>query len=303
MAKLIEDIKCEERLISHFGLQSLHYSHTTSPIRRITDYITHYNIKAYLNHTEMLPASFVREIAIWANERQDEIAQAEREQQDFDSALYASTHINQIMKGKVTGFRSLVEGKISGAHDILVIVENEETGIKVQIPAPLILGPTKEVKISQYGSALIKKSGTKALLSLCQEVTFKIAEANPITRTVYGSTYLSTDYTKVNFLGEVYGGMVTTRVSNLGQQSDIFAATHQDSHGRRDSRDHRRQADTQEEDEPHGKKGHSGKGKGKHTSQSYKSYKQALAEWEDYTYEDYLEETADTQTPDDDDTM
>ena len=62
-------------------------------------------------------------------------------------------------------------------------------------------------------------------------------------------------------------------------------------------------ADELDEDEVSSHKKHSGKGGKKHTSQSYKSYKQALAEWEDYTYEDYLEEMADIQSSDDDDTM
>lgn len=207
LGELIEHIKEEEKLISHFGLQSLHYSHTTSPIRRITDYVTHYNIKAYLNHTEMLPISIVKEIAQWANERQDAIDQAERELAEFNSALYCESHINEVLKGRICGFKSLVDGKISGAKDIMVIVESPEKGIKVQIPAIEILGEGalgKNIGISQFSSAIVNKQTGAGLLRLCEDVTFKIAEADRITRTAYASTNIAKDFTQTNFLQEQY---------------------------------------------------------------------------------------------------
>lgn len=219
LQELIENIKQEEKVISHFGLQSEHYSHTTAPIRRITDYVTHYNIKAYLNHTPMLPMSVVREIAEWANEREDEIIKAEREQHEFNSALYCEDRINEVMKGRISGFRSLVEGRISGAKDIMVIVENEETGVRVQIPAIEILASKyshfNDVKISTFGSGLVTKGG-KPLVTLCEEVTFKVAEASRVTRTVYASTNLTKDFTQTSFLAELQElAEVTTDVSQI----------------------------------------------------------------------------------------
>lgn len=215
LGELIEDIKNEEKLISHYGLQSTHYSHTTAPIRRITDYVTIYNIRAYQNHTEMIPISVVKEIAQWANERQDAIDQAERERDEVNSALYCESHINEVLKGRICGFKSLVDGKISGAKDIMVIVESIEKGIRVQIPAIEILGEGaigKNIGISQYGSAIVNKQTGAGLLRLCENVTFKIAEANGMTRTAYASTKLTKDFTKVNFLQELH---------ELGQISPI----------------------------------------------------------------------------------
>lgn len=281
MAELIDSIKQEEKTISHFGLQSAHYSHTTSPIRRITDYITHYNIKAFINHTPMLPMSFVREIAMWANEREYEIAQAEREQQEFNSALYASTHINEVMKGRVCGFRSLVEGKISGAQDIMVLVENEDTGIKVQVPAVMLLGgSTKDVCISKYGNAIVKRSGTKPYITLCQEVTFKIAEASTITKTVYASTNLTADYTKTNFLQEVadYGTHSATIPFETPTVTPTPVPTETKPTKKIPEETHRSRR-------PH--------------SQSYKSYREQLEYWENYSYEDDMEDV-DNSTIDDD---
>lgn len=207
LGELIEDIKNEEKLISHYGLQSAHYSHTTAPIRRITDYVTIYNINAYKEHTEMIPISVVKEIAQWANERQDAIDQAERERDEVNSALYCESHINEVLKGRICGFKSLVDGKISGAKDIMVIVESIEKGIRVQIPAIEILGEGalgKNIGISQYGCAIVNKQTGAGLLRLCEDVTFKIAEANGMTRTAYASTKLTKDFTKVNFLQELH---------------------------------------------------------------------------------------------------
>lgn len=198
--QLIEQVKnAEDEMISHFGLQSKHYSHTTSPIRRITDYVTHYNIKAYLNGSTMIPIDTVREIALWANQMQDENDLAEREFNDLNSAIYCENNINKVMKGKICAFRYITEGKNSGIENLVVIVENEEKGIKVQIPAIEVLGSkianVKNIGISQFGSAIINKDNSKALVTLCDEVEFKIASGNRITRECFASTNMLKDFT------------------------------------------------------------------------------------------------------------
>ena len=232
LQELIENIKEEEKMISHFGLQSEHYSHTTAPIRRITDYVTHYNIKAFLNHTPMLPMSVVREITEWANEREDAIIKAEREQHEFNSALYCEDRINEVMKGRISGFRSIVEGRISGAKDIMVIVENEETGVRVQIPAMELLTAKyshfNDVKISTFGCGLVTKGGNRPLLTLCEEVTFKVAEASRVTRSVYASTNLVKDFTQTSFLAELQElSAITTdesQIRNPIHQRNLYEA-------------------------------------------------------------------------------
>lgn len=208
LKKLIDKIKdAENEMISHYGLQSKHYSHTTSPIRRITDYVTHYNIKAFLNGTEMIPANTVREISIWANQMEDENTLAEREFDELNSAIYCENHINEVMKGRICAFKYLVEGKNVGIENIMVIVENEEKGIRVQIPAIEVLGSkianAKNIGLSQFGSAIINKVGGNALVTLCDEIEFKIAESNRVTRECFASTNMIKDFTKTSFVKDM----------------------------------------------------------------------------------------------------
>ena len=91
--------------ISHYALQSPHYSHTTSPIRRVPDYITQYNILAKMHGTKPLPAYKVQKIVEIANQRQLEVDQAEKDFEDISSVLYCEKHIGDVMKGRVTKIR------------------------------------------------------------------------------------------------------------------------------------------------------------------------------------------------------
>lgn len=177
--------------ISHFGLQSKHYSHTTSPIRRISDYVTHKNVLAYIKNEQMIDEKTVLEIAQWANQMQDANDQAEREFDDLNSAIYCENHIGEVMKGTICSFKKLKEGKELTASDIIVLVEDEEKGVKVQIPASEILtNDTKDVTISMYGSAIISKSSSKPVVKLCDEVSFKLVKSDRITREVMATTKL-----------------------------------------------------------------------------------------------------------------
>lgn len=177
--------------ISHFGLQSKHYSHTTSPIRRISDFVTHKNILAHMHGTEKLDEQTVLEIAQWANQMQDAVDQAEREFDDLNSAIYCENHIGEIMHGRICSFKKLKDCKELTASDILVLVEDEAKGVKVQIPASEILkNEAKDVTISMYGSAIVNKASSKPVVKLCEEVTFRIVKADRITREVTATTNL-----------------------------------------------------------------------------------------------------------------
>ena len=184
-----------DETLSHFGLQSRHYSHTTSPIRRITDYVTHYNILAYMKGRKLLDEEYVQDLCQWANQMQDEIDLAERELQETNSAIYCESHIGDIMKGYVCGFKKLIDGKNATINDLIVIVENEEKGIKVQIPAREVLESkginTKNVVLSSFGSAIVNRESRTPLLRLCSPVTFKITKANRMTREIDATTSLS----------------------------------------------------------------------------------------------------------------
>ncbi len=190
-----DEISRLEKNISHFGLQSEHYSHTTSPIRRITDYVTHYNILNYLHGKKLLEDQQVRDIALWANQMQDAIDLSEREFNELNSAIYCTHHINDIMKGRICSFRKLVDQSDVSAEDIVVIVENEDKGIRVQIPLLDILlnrgGSKKRVAISKYGSAVVNKTTGKPILTVCQDLTFRITESDRVTRQVRGSINLT----------------------------------------------------------------------------------------------------------------
>lgn len=189
-AEFLESLENMEN-ISHFGLQSRHYSHTTSPIRRLPDYVTHKNILAYLNGEKLIDEKTVLEIAQWANEMQDANDQAEREFNEVNSAIYCEGHIGEVMRGKITGFKKLIDAGSVDINDIMVIVENEDKGIRVQIPASEVLPRgAKNVAISMFGSAIVNKSNSKPLVRLCEEVAFKITRANRITREAFASTDL-----------------------------------------------------------------------------------------------------------------
>ena len=191
LKKQIEESMRNMEDISHFGLQSKHYSHTTSPIRRISDYVTHKNILAFLHGEEMIDERTVLEIAQWANQMQDSVDQAERELDDLNSAIYCEHHIGDIMNGTVCSFKKLREGKDLTAEDIIVLVEDEEKGVKVQIPASeLLKNNTKNVTISMYGSAVINKNISVPIIRLCDKVQFRIKSADRIAREVYATTNL-----------------------------------------------------------------------------------------------------------------
>ena len=180
-----------DKNISHFGLQSEHYSHTTSPIRRVTDYVTHYNVLAHIKGGKMLEDNMVRDIALWANQMEEAVDGAEKEFDELNSAIYCEHHIGEVMHGQICSFRKLVDKGDITSDEVMVIVENEDKGIRVQIPLTEVLasrgGTTKNIAISPFGSAVVNKESGAPILTVCQDVTFRITESNRVTRSVMAS--------------------------------------------------------------------------------------------------------------------
>lgn len=171
--------------VSHFGLQSMAYSQTTSPIRRIVDYVTHYNILAKLKGNEPIDLKTTMEIVNWANLKQESEKLAEREFQEISSVIYCESHLGEVMRGYVSGFKRKYDGESNSAENFVVIVENEEKGIKVEVPLNEVLRKNqKNIGISPFGVAIIDKNNSKPLLRLCEYVDFKIVSANRLTKEI-----------------------------------------------------------------------------------------------------------------------
>ena len=173
--------------ISHYALQSPHYSHTTSPIRRVPDYITQYNILANMHGTKPLPAYKIQKVVEIANQRQLEVDQAEKDFEDISSVIYCEKHIGELMHGRVSKLRfaSPEEGY---TDDIVVIVKNEEKGISVEIPLSQILGRTTEdCGLSEQHCAVYNGRGD-IVLTLCKPIDFYIDKADRKTMIVVGKT-------------------------------------------------------------------------------------------------------------------
>jgi len=171
--------------ISHYALQSPHYSHTTSPIRRVPDYVTQYNILAHMHGTEPLPHGIIQDIAEYANDRQLDIMQAEKDFEDISSVFYCEKHIGETMQGTVSKIRYTSEEE--GYDDnIVVIVKNENKGICAEIPLSQILGRrTDNYIISEQCCAVYDRRGS-IVLSICKPIDFIIAKADRKTMTIVG---------------------------------------------------------------------------------------------------------------------
>ena len=172
-------------LISHYALQSLHYSHTTSPIRRIVDYITIYNILAFLHGKPQISLSKILNIVEHANERQIEVSQAEKDFEDISSVFYCEKNIGEVMHGIVSKIRytSPEEGY---DDEIVVIVKNDSKGISAEIPLSQILGrQSSNYIISEQCCAVYDKAGN-IVLNICKPLDFVIAKADRKTMTIVG---------------------------------------------------------------------------------------------------------------------
>ena len=180
--------KLEEMMgerISHYALQSPHYSHTTSPIRRLPDYITQYNILADMHGTKPIAMNKIQNIVDIANKRQLEVDQAEKDFEDISSVIYCEKHIGEKMSGRVSKIRytSPEEGY---EDEIVIIVKNEERGISVEIPLSQILGrPAVDCSLSQQACAVYDGRG-HIVVTLCKPIEFIIEKADRKTMIVVG---------------------------------------------------------------------------------------------------------------------
>lgn len=173
--------------ISHYALQSPHYSHTTSPIRRGPDYATQYNILAHMHGTKPLSADRIKQIVEVANSRQLDVDQAEKDFDDISSVIYCEKHIGEKMKGRVSKIRN-TSPEEGYNDDIVVIVKNEEKGISVEIPLSQILGrQTRDYFLSEQRCAVYDDRGN-IVLTLCKPIEFIIDRADRKTMIVVGRT-------------------------------------------------------------------------------------------------------------------
>ena len=182
-----ETYQPDEIKISHYALQSPHYSHTTSPIRRVPDFITQYNILANIHGYKPLDKEYISKIIEIANERQIDIDHAEQEFQDISSVIYSEKHIGEKLQGRITKIRqsSIEEGY---EDDIVVIVKNYDKGICAEIPLSQILGrPTNDCYISKQHCAVYDGRGN-IVVTLCNPIEFIIEKADRKTMTIVGRT-------------------------------------------------------------------------------------------------------------------
>jgi len=173
--------------ISHYALQSPHYCHSTAVIRRLADYVVHYNILAHIHGTKPLSKDSISKIVDILNQRQIEIDQAEKDFEDISSVMYCEEHIGEKLHGRITKFRysSPEEGY---QDEIIVIVKNQEKGINVEIPLSQVIGqPSYDFDLSGQRCAVYDKKGN-AILTICKPLDFIIEKADRKSMTVVGKT-------------------------------------------------------------------------------------------------------------------
>lgn len=173
--------------ITHYALQSPHYCHSTAVIRRLADYVVHYNILANIHGTKPLSKDSISKIVDILNQRQIEIDQAEKDFEDISSVMYCEQHIGEKLHGRITKFRyaSPEEGY---QDEIIVIVKNQEKGINVEIPLSQVIGePSYDFDLSGQRCAVYDKKGN-AILTICKPLDFIIERADRKTMTVVGKT-------------------------------------------------------------------------------------------------------------------
>lgn len=185
--KYSEDEDLYGRRISHYALQSEHYSHTTSPIRRVPDYVTQYNILANIHGTKPISANQIKKIVEISNERQIAVDQAEKEFEDVNAVLYCEQHIGEIMNGRVTKIRS-ASAEEGYEDDIIVIVRNEEKGINAEIPLSQIIGNlSRNCELSEQKCAVYDSHGN-TVLTICKPIDFVIEYADRKAMRIIGRT-------------------------------------------------------------------------------------------------------------------
>ncbi len=205
-----------QEAVTHFALQSEAYSHSTSPIRRLPDYVTLNNIMAYINGHEdqMIDKKIVHEIAGWANDLQEENSFAEAEFREFNSACFCEDKIGMVLRGQVSGFRK--RNGFEGIDNLDVVVEEAKRGLKILVPATEFVGNAKNAVVSKSGVAIVNKYTSEPYLALCSEIIVEIISADRRTHIVRGSSRMEKAKTnkETNFDFHV-GGRSRTREGKI----------------------------------------------------------------------------------------
>lgn len=163
------------------------YSHTTSPIRRIVDYVVHYNILAKIHGTEPMSKETINKIIEIANRRQLEVDEAEKEIEVVNSVIYAEKHVGEKFTGSVNRFR--IATRSEGFMDeIMVISKNNKTGICAEIPLTQIVGQKANgCRISKQGYAIYDDKG-RVVLQVCDPIDFIIEKVDRKGLQIIGKT-------------------------------------------------------------------------------------------------------------------
>ena len=185
--KQVEDSPYTSKPVSHYALQSPHYSHFTAGIRRSTDYAVHYNILAHIHDTKPMSKEKISKIIETANQRQIDIDHAEKDIADVVSVNWCQDHIGETFSGRIFKFRytTSLDGNNS---EILVIVKNPEKGFFVEIPLSQIIGnKSLDCSISEQGCAVYNSRGN-VVLSILKPLDFIIESVDKVGLNIVGKT-------------------------------------------------------------------------------------------------------------------
>ena len=191
--KLYSDKKSQEAEdflvppVSHYALQSPHYSHFTAGIRRATDYVVHYNMLAHIHGTKPMSKEQIARVIEFANQRQIDIDHAEKDIADIVSVNWCEKHIGETFSGRVFKFRYTTS--LDGINsEILVIVKNPEKGFFVEIPLSQIIGnKALDCNISEQGCAVYDSRGN-VVLSILKPLDFVIESVDKVGLNIVGKT-------------------------------------------------------------------------------------------------------------------
>ncbi len=182
-----EDTTYASKPVSHYALQSPHYSHFTAGIRRSTDYAPHYNILAHIHGTKPMSKEQIARIIEIANQRQIDIDHAEKDIADVVSVNWCEKHIGETFSGRIFKFRYSTSLDSTNS-EILVIVKNPEKGFFVEIPLSQIIGnKSLDCSISEQGCAVYDSRGN-IVLSILKPLDFVIESVDKVGLNIIGKT-------------------------------------------------------------------------------------------------------------------
>lgn len=124
-----DDSNCQngELPVSHFALQSTCYCHSTSPIRRICDYFTLYNIQAYLAGKEGYSIEELKNVLDPIRARRQAVDDADKKLGEIHSQEFLKSCLNKVITGEVYDFI-----RFKGETFVIARIK----GIKVDVRVP-----------------------------------------------------------------------------------------------------------------------------------------------------------------------